>query len=254
MLIVIRVFEEWEFKNAKKYYLIIQGGNSMWMDKYGIFFSESKLLESKYPKDFSAENLLDMGVRNAIDEDLLEKVNNYEAKDITFQEAQDLLSKVSSGTATVDETIRLLNYVLLTQFAQKNNNLFGDLIKFVEDEYPKEGYEEYSDDTQDYGEDELGKEILNWVDMEEEGKPFTGSYKTDWAEIEANCLPPEILYRIDCNEVQLKNRLKLWCFLDLVSSSPYLYVPPTEQELEERKKAGPAKVVNEIPSDEEVPY
>ena len=219
----------------------------MWMGpwdcNYGLFVRDYQIEEIKYPEVFSSENLRDQGVRNDLYYDILEKLERDYREMISLQEAQDLLTKVSSGTGTGDEIIRLLDYIFRKQFSQKDNNLFGDLIVHDPDEiadaYSGEGCKDEASQ----------EEILNWIEMEEEGKPFEDSYRIDWDDIEASCLPSEKSYRIKCNEIQLKNRIKIAFFLDEVLWSPYLSLPLTDQELEEHKKAA-----KDLPFDEEMPF
>lgn len=207
----------------------------MW--DYGLFVNETDVDESNYPNEFLAENLLDTSVRNEIYAEIDGNVrDNYRKAQLSFQEAQDFLYKVSTGTVTADEAIRLLNYIFLKQFENKNNNLFGDLITYDPDEESAKDSEELRNEVYEGNEDETGKEILDWAEMEEEGMPFTNSFKTNWDDIISECEPSRPRFRIDCNEVQLKNRIKLKYFLEFVACSPYLYIPLTEQEQEEREQ------------------
>ena len=238
----------------------------MYGDGYGIpintYYLDDNNDEENYPKDFSAEDLFDVNVRNEIYEEVagIALENELEIK-MTFQEAQELLYKVSVGTITTDETIQLLNYIFRKQFERESNNLYGDLIEYD----PYGNSEEDSNKTDEDYEDESAKDILDWLDMEEEGKPLPNPFRLtekEWDDIIADCCPRLPRYYLDCNEAQLKNRIKLDSFLSIVLESRFLHVPPSKQEQEQNRKEAAASEAkfpvsgldNDVPFDEEVPF
>lgn len=199
---------------------------------------------TEYPNGFSGENLRDVDVRNEIYDELVEKADDNNKKAlISEQEAQNLLNKVSSEVATIDETMDLIDYILRKQFKKENNNLLGNLVEYDPDDYDEDDDETNINDD-DY---ESAKDIYDWIAMEEEGTPLPDPFKVSWEDIE-NGMPSPPRYYFECNETQLKNRIKLAYFLDLVLDSPYLEIPPSEQEVKkwEQERAESA--------DEEVPF
>ena len=158
-------------------------------------FTKDELYPGDFPSDFVIQNLMDPKSREVILNDIASKYCAQPSV-LSYTDAAAILNKIDHGQASVDDMMALLHHIFFTFFTKETNNLFG-----TEKEH------------------ELDQPIYNNPD-------------TDRNNDEPCMVPDDPLlpyYTIDCNEAQLKNRIKLLSFLYLIEDSPFLRLPMHEE-------------------------